>query len=58
MAQGRGEICSPKAEKLLSGINCIAVFGCEGSCGGDAFDIRQQQATGRQWNDAIDIPQP
>ena len=58
MAQGRYEIRRSEAEKLLSRIDCIAVLGRERPRGSDAFDIRDQQASGGQWNDAFDIPQP
>ena len=52
------EIGRADAEQLLSGIERVAVLGREGTGGGHALDIGEQQAAGRQRNDPFDIAQP
>ena len=58
MAQRRREICRADTEELLSRIESISVLGREGAGGRDAFDIGEQQASGGERNNSLDITQP
>ena len=55
MSHRRGEIGRADAEKLLPGIESVAMLCGESAGGGYAFDIGQQQAAGRQRKDSLNV---
>ena len=57
LSQPRREIGRADAEEFLPCIHRVAVLGGKGARGGDTFNIGEQQASSRQWHDALDIAQ-
>ena len=55
MSRGGGEIGGTDAEKLLPSIQRIPVLCREGAGGRHAFDVGQQQTSGCQRNDSLDV---
>ena len=58
LSHRRGEICRADAEKFLSRVQVISVLCSEGAGGGDAFNIGEQQASGGQRKNTLDVAQP
>ena len=58
MSKRRSEVRRADAKKLLTRIQDISVLGRESAGRGHAFDIGEQQASGRQRNNPLDILQP
>ena len=58
LAERRGQVRRAEPEQLLARIDRVAVLLRQRAGGGDAFDVREQQARERERDDAVHVAQP